>query len=183
RPETSVGNLVAEGRHTFAMSWLNWDVSGARSQMQGGSGGAKFKWNGAGPNCTDDPSATTDANLPQFSASCYTPGPTNVEDIANYKLTNWQPATVGTSTQMNLQGSASLGKIYRAGGQFGTIEFGVKVRNGRKDNNTYSTTYTVKSGQTVPIAQFAGSFTDPHYYDNSYPWPASNVDYTQVQNY
>src|SRR5581483_3706454 len=84
---------------------------------------------------------------------------------------------------MNLQGSASLGKIYRAGGQFGTIEFGVKVRNGRKDNNTYSTTYTVKSGQTVPIAQFAGSFTDPHYYDNSYPWPASNVDYTQVQNY
>jgi TonB-dependent receptor len=36
---------------------------------------------------------------------------------------------------------------------------------------------------TIPITQFGGTFTDPHYYDNAYPWPIQNVDYTLVQNY
>ena len=35
----------------------------------------------------------------------------------------------------------------------------------------------------IPVAQFAGSFTDSSYYDNSYPWPSKNVDYLQVQNF
>jgi TonB-dependent receptor len=183
RPETSVGNLVAAGHHTLGMSWLSWDASAARSQMLGGSGGASFKWNGKTPNCVDDPAATTNVYVPVFSASCYAAGPTNVQDNANYKLSSWQPSSSGGSAQLNLQGSASFGKIYQAGGQFGTLEFGAKLRNGCKNNSTYSTTYTVKSGQTIPIAQFAGSFADPSYYANSYPWPSNNVDYTQVQSY
>ena len=35
----------------------------------------------------------------------------------------------------------------------------------------------------IPVAQFAGSFTDPNYYGGSYPWPAANVDYEHVQSY
>jgi TonB-dependent receptor len=135
------------------------------------------------PKCAYDPNATTDANVPQFSASCFTPGPTNVQDNANYKLTSWQPSANGESTQWNVQGSAAFGKLYHAGEHFGTLEVGVKIRNGKKDNNTYSTTYTAKSGVTIPITQFNGSFADPTYYDNSYPWPSNNADYEQIQNY
>src|SRR5262249_23471079 len=141
------------------------------------------KWNGPDTNCADDPSATADPFVPQFSGSCYTPGPTNVEDIANYKLSNWSPASVGESAQRNVQVSASYGRRYRAGRRFGTGDVGAKIRDAHKYNDSYTTTYTVAKGVTIPVAQFAGRFTDPNYYDTSYPWPSQNVDYTQVQNY
>jgi len=183
RPDYAVGNLVGSGRHTISANWLTWDVSYARSRMlqSGGNGGAKFKWNGPDTNCENVPAS--DPNLPQFSASCFTPGPTNVEDIANYKLTSWNPASVGESAQTNWQGAASAGRLYHAGGKPGSIEFGGKYRDAHKYNDSYTTTYTVAKGVTVPIAQFAGTFVDPNYYEKNYPWPSQNVDYEQVQGY
>ncbi len=183
RPETAVSNVVVEGHHTMGMQWLTWNASTSRAWSSGGSGGANFNWNGSDSNCVDDPGATTDAYRPQFSASCFTAGPTNAIDIKNYTLAKWQPPTVGESVQLNLQGSAAVGKIYKVGQQFGTIEFGGKIRNGHKDNNTNSPTYTVIKGQTIPVAQFAGTFTDPNYYDGSYPWPSQIPDFTQIQSY
>jgi TonB-dependent receptor len=185
RPDYAVGNLVVSGRHTIGQNWLTWDVSGARSRMlqSGGNGGASFKWNGADTNCVDDPKSTTNVNEPMFAASCYTPGPTNNIDIANYKLSSWNPASVGESAQLNVQGSAAYGELYRMGDRFGTFEFGGKIRNGHKYNDSYTTKYTAAKGVTIPVAQFAGSFSDPKYYDNAYPWPSQNVDFTQVQSY
>jgi TonB-dependent receptor len=183
RPETAVANVVAEGKHTMGMNWLNWDVSTGRAWSQGGSGGANFKWAGSTPNCFSDPSATSDVYLPQFSASCYTPGPTNTTDIANYTLTSWNPPTEGESVQLNVQGSAAFGKLYRVHDQYGTFEFGGKIRNGHKDNNTNSPKYTTAKGVTIPAAQFPHTFTDPNYYENSYPWPSQVSDYTKIQNY
>ena len=183
RPETAVANVVVDGRHTMGMNWLTWNVSTSRAWSSGGSGGASFKWNGADTNCAYDPDATTDVYLPQFSASCYTAGPTNTIDIGNYALTSWNPPTVGESVQLNLQGSAAVGKIYKVGQQFGTLEFGGKIRNGHKDNNTNSPKYTVIKGVTIPAAQFPGSFPDPNYYEGSYPWPSLIPDFTQIQSY
>jgi len=151
--------------------------------QSGGNGGSKFKWNGPDTNCAYDPSATTDPYVPQFSASCYAPGTTNTEDIANYRLSNWSPASVGESAQRNIQAAAAFGRLYHAGDRFGTLEFGGKIRDAHKYDDSYTTTYTVARGVTIPIAQFAGGFTDANYYDKSYPWPLQNVDYTQVQSY
>src|SRR5262245_36521892 len=183
RPDYAVGNLVGSGRHTISDNWLQWDVSYARSRMlqSGGNGGSKFKWNGPATNCENVPAS--DPDLPQFSPSCFTPGPTNVEDIANYKLTSWSPASVGESAQTNWQGAASGGHLYHAGGHAGSLEFGGKYRDAHKYNDSYTTTYTVTKGVTVPIAQFAGTFVDPKYYEQNYPWPSQNVDYEQVQTY
>jgi TonB-dependent receptor len=183
RPETAVANIVADGKHTMGMNWLNWDVSASRGWSKGGSGGANFKWNGGDSNCAYDPNATTDAYLPQFSASCFTAGPTNAVDIKNYALTTWSPPTVGESVQLNLQGSAAFGRIYKVGQQLGTLEFGAKVRNGHKDNNTNSPRYTVQKGVTIPAALFPGSFPDQNYYEGSYPWPGVIPDFTQIQSY
>ncbi|HZR25300.1 MAG TPA: TonB-dependent receptor, partial [Vicinamibacterales bacterium] len=185
RPDYAVGNLVASGHHVVGQNWLTWDVSGARSRMlqSGGNGGAKFKWNGGTTNCVDDPRATTNVYEPMFSASCFASGPSNNEDINNYKLSSWNPASVGESAQLNVQGSAAYGQMYRVGDRFGTFEFGGKVRNAHKYNDSYTMTYTVAKGVTIPVAQFAGSFSDASYYDNVYPWPSQNVDFTQVQNY
>jgi TonB-dependent receptor len=185
RPDYAVGNIVGSGRHTLDDNWLSWDASFARSRMlqSGGNGGSKFKWNGPDTNCAYDPAATTDPYIPQFSASCYTPGTTNVQDIANYKLSNWSPASVGESAQRNFQGAAAFGHVYHVSERYATIEFGGKYRDARKYDNSYTTTYTVAKGVTIPIAQFSGTFTDPNYYDKAYPWPLQNVDYTLVQNY
>src|SRR5581483_3510606 len=185
RPDYAVGNLVASGHHLLGLNWLTWDASFARSRMlqSGGNGGSSFKWNGAATNCTDDAAATTDPNLPQFSSSCFTPGPTNTLDIANYRLSKWNAPSVGESAQRNLQGSAAFGQMYHAGDEFGTLEFGAKFRDAQKYNNSYTTTYTVAKGVTIPIAPFAGSFIDPNYYGDNYPWPTANVDYNLVQGY
>jgi TonB-dependent receptor len=185
RPDYAVGNLVVSGRHTIGANWLSWDASTSRSRMlqSGGNGGAKFKWNGAPANCVNDPGATTDVYRPIFSASCYTPGASNNEDIANYRLSSWNPVSVGESAQLNLQASASYGLTYRAGDRFGTLEFGGKIRNAHKYNDSYTTTYTAIKSATVPVTGFAGSFTDPNYYDGVYPWPSRNVDFTQVETY
>jgi outer membrane receptor protein involved in Fe transport len=185
RPDYAVGNIVGSGRHVLHDDWLSWDLSFARSRMlqSGGNGGASFKWNGPATNCAYDPAATTDPLLPQFSASCYTPGATNVEDIGNYRLSKWSPASVGESAQRNIQGAAAFGKTYHANERFGSLEFGAKYRDASKYDNSYTTTYTVAKGVTIPIAPFAGSFTDPNYYSNHYPWALENVDYTQVASY
>ena len=185
RPDYAVGNIVGSGRHTLDNSWLSWDLSFSRSRMlqSGGNGGSKFKWNGPATNCAYDPAATTDPYVPQFSASCYTPGPTNNLDIGNYRLSSWSPASVGESAQRNWQGSAAFGQMYHAGDRVGTLEFGGKLRDASKYNDSYTTTYTVAKGVTIPVAQFAGTFTDPNYYDNKYPWPSQNVDYELVQSY
>jgi TonB-dependent receptor len=185
RPDYAVGNLVGSGHHIIGQNWLAWDVSGARSRMlqSGGNGGAKFKWNGADTHCAYDAGTTTDVNLPMFNASCFAAGTTNTEDIANYKLSSWNPASVGESAQVNVQGAATAGHLYHVGDRFGTLEFGGKVRNARKYNDSYTTTYTVAKGVTIPVGQFAGNFTDSSYYDNAYPWPAQNTDFNQIQAY
>jgi TonB-dependent receptor len=183
RPETAVANIVADGKHTMGMKWFNWDVATSRAWSVGGSGGAEFTWAGADPNCFYDPNATTNAYVPQFSASCYTPGPTNATDIGNYNLKNWSPPTQGESVQLNFQGSAAFGKMYKAGQQFGTLEFGAKIRNAHKDNQTNSPRYTTVKGVAIPAAQFPDTFTDPAYYDHSYPWPSQVSDFTKIQNY
>src|SRR5262249_406166 len=141
RPDYAVGNLVASGRHTVGDSWLTWDISGARSRMlqSGGNGGAKFKWNGASTTCVNTPAS--DLNFPQWSPSCFAAGAANNEDIGNYKLSSWNPASVGESAQRNVQGAASAGKLYHAGDRFGTFEFGAKFRNAHKYNDSYTTTY------------------------------------------
>src|SRR5262245_23541427 len=151
--------------------------------QSGGNGGASFKWNGGDTNCEDDPAATGDPNKPMFSSGCFAAGSSDAEDIANYKLAKWNPASVGESAQLNLQAAASYGITYHAGDRLGTLEFGGKIRNGHKYNNSYTTTYTPVKSATIPVAAFAGSFTDSNFYGGAYPWPSRNVDFTQVESY
>ena len=142
---------------------------------------------------TDDPAATTNRYVPQWSSSCFTPGPTNVIDRANYVLADWSPSTFGLSAQLNLQGSASYARNYHAGSHFGTFEFGAKVRNAHKFDNTYDEDYCVNLADgtpnpgcdnsagdltTVPASQFPDNFTDLKYYGNKEPF-GNTVDYSR----
>jgi len=178
RPDFAIGSLVLGGRHLFHSSWFNWDVSFARSRALDGSGGANYKW--VGPDisatCKDDPANTKDVFRPIFSASCFTPGATDATDIRNYNLTRFSLPPSGESAQLNLQGSASFAKQYHLGSHYGTFEFGGKIRNAHKFDNSQTLTATFD----VPATQFLGTFTDPGYYDKTYHF-TNTPDYEKVR--
>ena len=112
------------------------------------------------------------------------PGPTNTLDIANYQLSSWNPASVGESAQLNLQGVRVVrADLPRREQRLGTLEFGGKIRNGDKYNNSYTTTYTAVKGARFPSHSSPEASPTRTSTTTRYPCPSQNVDFTQVQSY
>ncbi len=181
RPDFAIGNLVAGGKHLFHSSWLSWDASVARSRSLNGDGGVDYAW--AGPditaNCGNVPAKSV--FRPQFSPACFTPGPGDATDIRNYVVTDFQLPPTGLSAQLNLQGSASFAHQYHLGSHYGIFEFGGKIRNAHKFDDTQQLTADFTTlPSPVPAAQFMGTFTDPNYYDKTYHF-TNTPDYQKVQ--
>jgi len=178
RPDYAIGNLVLGGKHLFHTSWLTWDTSVSRARALDGSGGANYKWAGdpnISNNCANVPAA--DDFRPAWSAGCFTPGPGDATDIRNYTLSKFSLPPSGESAQLNLQASASFAQQYYLGSHYGTIEFGGKIRNAHKFDNTQSLIAIFKN---VPAGQFLGSFTDSDYYDKTYHF-TNTPDYEKVR--
>jgi TonB-dependent receptor len=182
RPDYAIGNLVLGGRHLFHTSWLNWDASVARSRALNGSAGANYAWVGdpnIGSNCVNVPAQ--DVFRPQWSAGCFTPGAGDATDIKNYKLIRFSLPPTGLSAQLNLQTSASFAQQYHLGSHYGTFEFGGKIRNAHKFDDTQTLIARFnKPTDNIPAAQFLGTFTDPDYYDGTYHF-TNTPDYTLVR--
>ena len=90
---------------------------------------------------------TTDPNIPQFSASCFTPGATNVRTSRTTGSRTGRPASVGESAQLNLAGRCVRTAVSAPGNRIGTLEFGGKYRDAQKYDDSYTTTYTVVKGR------------------------------------
>jgi TonB-dependent receptor len=182
RPDYAIGSLVLGAKHLFHNSWLTWDASVARSRSLNGSGGANYKWIGTdiSATCFDDPANTPDKFRPQFSAGCFVPGTTDATNITNYKLTKFELPPSGLSAQLNLQASASFAQQYHVGSHYGIFEFGGKIRNAHKFDDTQSQIADFSSLPTIQAAQFLGTFTDPNYYDKSYHF-VNTPDYEKVR--
>ncbi|HEY2361483.1 MAG TPA: TonB-dependent receptor [Candidatus Angelobacter sp.] len=185
RPDFAIGSLVLGGKKVFGSSWLNWDTSIARSRSLNGSGSANYAW--AGPdisgNCSNEPANNTSVYRPAFSAGCFTPGAADATDIRNYNLTKFELPPTGLSAQLNLQASASFAKAYHLGSHYGTFEFGGKIRNAHKFDDTQTLTADFRGlPAPVPAAQFLGTFTDSNYYDGTYHF-TNTPDYTKVRSF
>jgi TonB-dependent receptor len=176
-PDYGIGSLVLGGRHLFHSSWLNWEASVARARTLSGSGGADYMWTGD-PNITNNCLSVPakDALRPQFSAGCFTPGIGDATDIRNYSLIDVALPPTGLTAQLNLETAASFGQQYHWGSHYGTIEFGGKIRNEHKFDDTQQLVADF-SGSPVPATQFLGTFTDPNYYDKTYHF-TNTPDYT-----
>ena len=189
RPNTAIGNVVLGGKHVFSGSWFAWDVSASRSRNLGGGNGngdAGFKWNSTNPsaNCSNDQSLATSVYRPGWSGSCFTPGPTNVLDQNNYMLHEFNLPAAGISAQLNLQASSSFAKTYHVGSHFGTFETGFKIRNAHKFDDSYD--LTLGLAQNEPVAnhpEWASGFTDPHFYDGTYPGGVNLADMNKIRQW
>ncbi len=182
RPNMAVGSLALQGKHILNASTINWSVSVGRSRSLSGSGSAKYSWAGD-PNidCTNIPGVSV--YRPGWSAGCFGTGADNSEDRNNYKLKSFAPPTFGQSVQLNLQASASYARMYHMGTRFGTFEFGGKIRNAHKFDDTYDETFK-PSGTTLVSAhpEWDSDFTDPNYYDKTYH-VGPVTDWNKVEGY
>ena len=174
RPNMAVGSLALQGKHIFNANTVIWSTSVGRSRSLSGSGGANYQWIGdPNNNCVNGPGASI--NRPGWTG-CLGTGTDNALDRNNYGLTEFDIPTYGQSVQLNLQASASYARSYHVGTHYGTLEFGGKIRNAHKFDDSYDTYWTVPndaSGNPIPIPISAHSdwnsdFSDPSYYDKTY---------------
>lgn len=184
RPDYAVGSLVAGGHHQFNTSWFSWDAAVSRSRDLGGSGSASYKWVGD-PNidCTNDQSLAASVYRPGWSAGCFGSGADNALDRNNYGLSKFQLPTSGHTAQLNLTASASYARLYHIGTHYGTFEFGGKIRNEHKFDDTYNSTW--KSISLIPVSshpEWYGGFTDSNYYDKTYKF-GNVTDWNKVKEF
>jgi TonB-dependent receptor len=183
RPNMAVLSLALQGKHIMNASTINWSVSVGRSRSLSGSGSAKYKWHGDKANYSCNYIPGVSVYRPGWTASCFTAGADDSEDPNNYRLNTFAPTTVGQSAQLNLQASASYSRLYHIGSRFGTFEFGAKIRNAHKFDDTYDTTYTANG--TILVSdhkEWDSDFTDPNYYDKTYHI-GPVTDYNKVESY
>ncbi len=184
RPNMAIGSLELQGHHTFGDNTILWSASVSRSRSLSGSGGANFGWMGD-PNvqCTNVPGVSQYRPGWTGCIGSGLPAADNGFDKNNYGFSEFDYPTLGQSVQLNLQASASYARVYHFGSHFGTFEFGAKIRNAHKFDDTYNESYCTDAacdGATlIPIAQhpeWNSTFSDPNYYDGTYKsagtWPA-----------
>ena len=172
-PDFLVSSLAIGGKHVFNKSWLSWELSGARSRQLNAAGdpGIDFQYNGpttdsgGNPICFYSPAATKTPYRPQFNPGCTAPG-SPVYAPTQYSLLDIN-TTSGLTSQVNLQGAVSVGKNYQWGSHSGTLEYGLKLRNGHKGQDAFSPTYDNFTNPPL-MSQFIGPFANNNYYDGSY---------------
>ncbi len=187
RPNMAIGNLTLGGKHVFNSSWFAWDVAAGRSRSEGGSGSASYKWNGdPNINCFNDQSVAASVYRPGWSAGCFGTGADNAVDSNNYYLSKFSLPNNGQSAQLNLTASASYAKNYHVGTHFGTFEFGGKIRNAHKYDDSYqlSPDLSKYNGSLLVSSNsaWASNFTDPNYYDKTYHL-GPVTDYSAVRSW
>lgn len=183
RPNMAIGSLALQGRHGFNASTILWGVAVSRSRSLGGSGGANYQWI-SDPNatCVNDQSVAKSVYRPGWTGcigNATTPltGADNAYDRNNYGLGEVDLPTSGQSVQLNLQASGSYARLYHFGSHYGTVEFGGKIRNAHKFDDTYNSGFALDQDDngnyinSIPISQhpeWNTGFNDPNYYDGTY---------------
>ena len=189
RPNLAIGSLALQGRHLFGSNTILWSTSVSRSRSLGGSGGASYQWIGnPDAQCTNVPGVSV--NRPGW-AGCIGGGVSaddNAFDKNNYGLIEYDPPTFGQSVQLNLQASGSYARQYHFGTHFGTVEFGAKIRNAHKFDNTYDEAYLSadQSGESDRVRdhpEWSSNFSDSDYYDGTYGKYPAVTDYAKIKVY
>ena len=83
------------------------------------------------------------------------------------------------------QASGSYARLYHLGAHYGTFEFGAKIRNAHKFDDTYDPSWSISKDEAIPVAahpEWNSNFTDPGYYDKTYHI-GPVTDYSKVRGW
>lgn len=185
RPEASISSYTLGGRKQFGPSRLTWEVSASNSYELDSAGNPKadFSWIGSSLTCGYNPNTQTSATVMHFGNNC--DGPNSPLQVAS----NWgfKDITIssGRSAQLNLTASGSYATLYHLGSHFGVFEFGSKIRNGHKYQNSTENVYDGWKAASYPMTQFLSNFNSTNYQSGDYfgghYGPVS--DFNQLQSY
>ena len=171
RPDQQVFSFSTGVRHDFSSTLITYEFAVSRGHQIGGFPTTYFNGPGNGGPGVAFNLDTIDPYRPRFSAQ----NGVNVFDPAAYSIAEVQNVQLHTS-QLNLQGAASLARRYTLGSHLGTFELGFKARNGHKLYNV-NNLYFENGNPSLTLDQSLGTFTDPNYYDKSYTLgPLSTYD-------
>lgn len=172
RPVEVIGSLVAGGKHGWGRWTLAYDVSVARSSSEDhGYATANFD----GPSGFQFAIDTANPHTPKFIPQ----NGFHIFDPTTYTLANLDIGQ-SYSPQLNLQGGFSAARNYELGSHFSTFEFGAKVRNAHKFEDSRDPVFN--SANNPEMTAFLGTFTNSNYYDNNYTF-GPTVDYSKVTAY
>jgi TonB-dependent receptor len=185
RPDASISSYTLGGRKQFGPSRLTWEVSASNSYELDSAGNPKadFSWIGASLTCGYDSTMQTNPNVPHFGNNCDGSG-SPLQVASNWGFKDITIST-GRSAQMNLTASGSYSTLYHIGSHFGVFEFGAKVRNGHKYQNSTEDVYDGWKAASYPMTQFMSAFSSNNYLSGNYFGghfgPVS--DFNQLQSY
>jgi len=168
RPDASISSYTFGGHTQFGPSTVIWAVSASNSYELDSAGNPKadFSWLGSSLSCGYNPTAQTNPNVPHFGNNC--DGPNSPLEVAS----NWgfKDITIssGRTAQMNLTASGSYSTLYRLGSHFGVFEFGGKVRNGHKYQNSTEDVYDGWKAANYPMTEFLSTFSSNNYQSGDY---------------
>ena len=183
-PDYGIGTLAIGGKHLFTSSFLNWEISVARSRQLAAAGDpqANFTYDANGTynitdptkpidqlaafafnNCAYNAGQSPSKYRPVWNRACTAPD-SPVYTPSNYTLTELD-TTGGQTTQINLQGGGDYAINYHAGSHFSTFQFGGKFRNQHKGQLTVAPALT-GSGPTMD--QLLSDVHNPSYYGGTF---------------
>jgi TonB-dependent receptor len=171
RPDQQIWSFSTGARHDLTSTLISYEFAVSRSHQYGGFPTTRFKPdpNGALSNVQFNLD-TTDPLRPKYEVVGNTP----IFDPNQYFISQ-QEFIKSHTAGLNLQGAASLARRYTAGSHLGTFELGFKLRNTKKNNLSDNPYY--RPTAAFALSQVLGTFTNPNYYDKSYPLgPLSNYD-------
>ncbi len=168
RPDASISSYTLGGHKLMGPSMLTWEVSASNSYELDSAGNPKadFSWLPATLNCGYDPSAQTNPNVPHFGNNCDGPGsPLQVASNWGFKDIT---ISKGRTAQLNLTARASYSTSYHIGSHYGLFEFGGKIRNGHKYQNSTENVYDGWKAANYPMTQFLSTFSSNNYQSGDY---------------
>jgi TonB-dependent receptor len=168
RPDQQIFSFSTGARHDLTATLITYEFAVSRSHQYGGFPTTSFNNGPSGITFNMD---TTDPLRPKYVVAGNTP----IFDPTQYFMTKQEFINAHT-TELSLQGGATLARRYTAGSHLGTFELGFKLRNSKKTNFSNNPYYNAPSS-TLALSQVLGTFTNPNYYDKSYPLgPLSDYD-------
>jgi TonB-dependent receptor len=185
RPDASISSYTIGGVKQFGPSRINWEVSASNSYEKDSAGNPKadFSWLGSSLSCGYDPTAQTNPHVPHFGNNCDGAG-SPLEVATNWGFKDITIST-GRSAQLNLTGSGSYATLYHIGSHYGVFEFGGKVRNAHKYQNSTEDVYDGWKAANYPMTNFLSSFSSNNYQSGDYFGghfgPVSA--FTQIENF
>jgi TonB-dependent receptor len=167
-----VASMLLGGNHVFTKYYANWGLAVSRSRLfnpiNGGESIDTFNYVGAPSQCQYNPAATKNPYLPQWTPICYT----EAYNPNNFALSQVEDANHGQSSQLNLQGQVSVGRLYEVKSHPSRFEMGFRIRNAHKFDNSFENFYqplATVDPTTITISAFPSGLRDPNYYGGHYP--------------